>query len=210
MSRQNLNDMLRELLAYNRDDKSTKNEEYARQLVNIHEEFVNRNKSLTNLLNVYIEQHNKRTKSNAFLKNFIFWFFISILAILTITISLVFIKIDYNNANLTSVTALISAAITYIGSVLSILKIMSKYLFPIEEEKDTISMIKTVINNDIEIEKIMSESIKDSFQKDNQKELELLIEYKKLLDVNGISKEEYEKLKKSVIKSISEYRMPPK
>ena len=37
--------------------------------------------------------------------------------------------------------------------------IISKYLFPFDEEKDTIEMIKTVIQNDVQVEKIMSEAI---------------------------------------------------
>lgn len=199
-----LDNLIEELVNYNRDDKSTKDEKYARQLVAIHDEFVKRNEKLTKLLDDYISQHNVRAEENHKLKRFIFGFFVFILTILTFIISFVFLKIDYSNVDLSSVAALISVAVTYIGSILSILKIMSKYLFPIEEEKDTISMIKTVIENDIEIEKIMPSSVRDSIKNSSKEKIELIFECKKLLDVNGISEEEYNKIKKEVLGEILE------
>lgn len=51
MSRNELSykEVLRDLLISNFDNKPTKNEEYAEQLMNVHAQFVNRNGKLTNL-----------------------------------------------------------------------------------------------------------------------------------------------------------------
>ena len=116
--------------------------------------------------------------------------------ILTLTIVIVFVKVDLNNiTNASSVIALVSVIVTYLTSMLSIFNIMSKYLFPADEEKDAIGMISTVISNDLNVEKIMTDAIKNN----NQPDLSFLTQYKELLDKNIITQEEFEKMKAKII-----------
>ena len=75
MADKNFLETLVELLSSNYDNKPTKTEAYAKQLVSVHEEFVKRNEKLTSLLDDYITQRKERVRTNNFLKKFIFWFF---------------------------------------------------------------------------------------------------------------------------------------
>lgn len=172
------------------DGQPTKNENYARQLVEVHNEFVIRNKKLTSLLTDYIIQRKKRVKTNRFFKKFIFWFFIGISAVLTF--SLIWFVAKFKPIySKTGIISLVSAFITYLVSIISVFEIISKYLFPVDEEKDTISMIKTVIDNDINVENMMSKAI----DKNGAQSIKLLNEFKKLLDNDIITQEEFQKLK---------------
>ncbi len=184
-------DVLGDLWKSKYDSKSTKNEKYAGQLIAVHDEFVKRNENLTDLLTHYIDDRKKRIETNSFLKKFIFWFFIGLLCALTIGVIVVFLKIDINSSSVTSVLSLLSVSATYLGSLLSIFKIMSQYLFPRDEEKDAIDMIKTVINNDVKIEEIMSRAIKEN----QQSYIEKIKECKKLYDDGLLTETEYLDLK---------------
>ena len=191
-------DILVELLSSRYDEKSTTDEEYANQLKSVHQEFVKRNKKLTSLLENYIEDRKKRIKSNDFFKKFIFWLFVGLLIILTVVLIIVFTKADINNPSFATVVSLGSTLGTYLASVLSIFQIMSKYLFPPDEEKDTIEMIKAVIQNDVEVERMMSDVIKETRNID----VDRLVEYKKLLDNRIIEPDEFNELKSKVLEKI--------
>lgn len=106
-----------------------------------------------------------------------------------------FIDVDFNKVSVSSIVSLLSVAVTYLGSIIAIFEIISKYLFPIDEEKDTISMIKNVIDNDIRVEEVMSKAIHD----DRHSEIEQLKSYKALLDADVITQNEFDILKTSVL-----------
>ncbi|MEE0945574.1 MAG: hypothetical protein U0M42_01945 [Acutalibacteraceae bacterium] len=188
---------LAELLSSNYDNKPTKTEEYAKQLVSVHEEFVKRNEKLTSLLDDYITQRKERVRTNNFLKKFIFWFFVGMLGALTITV-VCFVAFNITIKTISAMVSLISVSATYLASLIGIFQIMSKYLFPVDEEKDTISMIKAVINNDVEVEKLMSTAIDKSFAND----VEHLKLMKELRDSHTITQEEFVELKESILKKI--------
>ncbi len=188
---------LAELLSSNYDNKPTKNEEYAKQLVSVHEEFVKRNEKLTSLLDDYITQRKKRVETNNFLKKFIFWFFVSMLGVLTITVVL-FVAFNITIKTIPAMVSLISVSATYLASLIGIFQIMSKYLFPVDEEKDTISMIKAVINNDVQVEELMSKAI----DKSNHNDIERLKMFKELRDSYIITNDEFIELKEQVLKKM--------
>ena len=188
---------LAELLSSNYDNKTTKNEEYAKQLVNVHEEFVKRNEKLTSLLEDFIEQRRQRIKTNNFLKNFIFWFFVSMLAVLTIAV-VIFVIYNINISTIPAVVSLVSVSATYLASLIAVFEIMSKYLFPVDEEKDTISMIKAVINKDVQVEELMSKVI----DKTNHNDIERLKLFKELHNEYIITDDEFVELKDQVLKKM--------
>ncbi len=188
---------LYELLNAKYDKKPTRNEEYAAQLVAVHEEFVKRNEKLTSLLEDYITQRKERVTTNNFLKKFIFWFFVVMLGALTITV-VCFVSSNITVKTIPAMVSLISVSATYLASLIGVFQIMSKYLFPVDEEKDTISMIKAVINNDVEVEKLMSTAIDKSFAND----VEHLKLMKELRDSHTITQEEFVELKESILKKI--------
>ena len=141
-----------------------------------------------------------RVEDNNSLKKFLFWFFVVLLAALTIAVVVVFVKVDFNKSNVTSMVSLLSVAVTYLGSIIAIFEIISKYLFPTDEEKDTINMIKTVIDNDIKVDDIMSKAI----QADKGMDVERLKSYKILYDEDIITEEEFKNLKSNVLKRLND------
>lgn len=183
-----------ELLTSKFDSKSTKNEEYAEQLMNVHAEFVKRNGKLTDLLDDYISQRRERVATNNFLKKFIFWFFVILLGVLTIAVAIFMIS-NRNNNSLPSMVSLISVSVTYLASLIAVFEIMSKYLFPIDEEKDTINMIQAVINNDVQVEELMSSAI----DKSHSEVVEKLRTLKQLCDDGILTNAEFDEIKKNLI-----------
>ena len=194
MADDNFSITLTELLSSDYDNNPTKTEKYAKQLVSVHEEFVKRNKKLTLLLDDYITQRKERVETNNFLKNFIFWFFVGMLAVLTITV-VCFVASNITIKTIPAMVSLISVSATYLASLIGIFQIMSKYLFPVDEEKDTINMIKAVINNDVEVEELLSKAI----DKSNHSDIERLKMYKELRDNSIITNDEFIELKGQVL-----------
>lgn len=191
--------VLWDLMTSKFDSKSTKNEEYAEQLMNVHAQFVKRNGKLTDLLDDYINQRRERVKTNNFLKKFIFWFFIGLLGVLTIAVA-VFMICNRNSDSVPSMVSLLSVSVTYLASLIAVFEIMSKYLFPVDEEKDTISMIQAVINNDVQVEELMSNAIDKSYSE----VVERLKMLKQLCDDKVLTDEEFNEIKKNLIEKIKE------
>ena len=96
--------------------------------------------------------------------------------------------------------SLLSVSVTYLASLIAVFEIMSKYLFPIDEEKDTITMIQAVINNDVQVEELMSEAI----DKSHSEVIERLKLLKQLCDENVLTDEEFNEIKKNLIEKIKE------
>lgn len=189
--------VLLKLLSSKFDSKPTKNEEYAKQLMNVHAEFVNRNRKLTNLFDDYLEQRRNRVKTNNFLKKFIFWFFISLLGTLTVAV-VVFLICNSSSDSIPSMVSMLSVLATYLASLIAVFEIMSKYLFPIDEEKDTINMIQAVINNDVKVEELMSSAI----DKKHNEVFERLVLLKRLCDDKVLTEDEFNEIKKNLIEKI--------
>lgn len=151
-----LNELVKLLQESEYDDRSTTNEQYAKDLLKAHRQVVERNLLLTNLLRNYIHQSSKKNQENRVYKRVLFIFFIVLLIGLTATLATVLIKIDFNSITVPLVVSLLSVGATYLGSLFAIYEIMFKYLFPVDEEKDMINMIKTVIENDARVEEFAS------------------------------------------------------
>lgn len=186
-----------ELLNSNYDSNPTRNEEYAKQLVSVHNEFVTRNRKLTLLLDDFITQRRNRVEINNFLKKFIFWFFVSLLGVLTAAV-VIFVLCNLSITSIPTVVSLVSVSVTYLASLIAVFEIMSKYLFPVDEEKDTISMIKAVIDNDVQVEELMSKAI----EKNNQDDIDRLKMFKELYDNQIITEQEFSELKNQVLKRL--------
>lgn len=119
------------------------------------------------------------------------------LAVLTITV-VAFVAFNIRIKTIPAMVSLISVSATYLASLIGVFKIMSKYLFPVDEEKDTISMIKAVIDNDVQVEQLMSNAIDKSLANDVER-LKLL---KELQDTHIITQEEFAELKESILTKI--------
>lgn len=138
------------------DEQSTTDEEYAGGLLKAHTQIIDRNALLTKLLENYIDSHSKKVLENRRYKCVMFVVFLGVFVLFTFATLWMFLKTDLNNANIPQVVSLLSVGATYIGSIFVAYEIMFKYLFPTDEEKDMISMIKTVIENDLKVEEFTS------------------------------------------------------
>lgn len=192
--------VLLDLLKSRYDSNKTTNESYAAQLVAVHKEFATRNAELTTLLKDYITQRRVRVTQNTQYKKWMYIIFVGLFVALTVAVIFVFCRTDIDNANIEGIVSLVTVAATYLSSVLSIMKIMSKYLFPVDEEKDTIEMIKAVIKNDIEVEKIMSDAIDKAKNIDAEK----LRECKALFDENILTQNEFDRLKADILNKVKD------
>lgn len=121
------------------------------------------------------------------------------LAVLTIAV-VVFIVCNRNSNSIPAMVSLFSVSVTYLASLIAVFEIMSKYLFPIDEEKDTITMIQAVINNDVQVEELMSKAI----DKSHAEIIERLRLLKQLHDENVLTDEEFNEIKKNLIEKIKE------
>lgn len=192
-------EILFDLLTSDYDNKSTTSEKYAEQLLAIQAQFVKRNDKLTELLYDYIEQRKIRIRKNSCFKNIIFWFFIVLLAVFTVGI-IIFIIFNKNINSIPSAISLISVLAAYFASLIAVFEIISKYLFPIDEEKDANNMIQTVISNDLKVEELMSSFI----NKSHTEVFEKLKMLKQLLDDGSISADEFNEIKTILIKEIKD------
>lgn len=154
--KQNLRDLIKVLESSLYDDQSTTDEEYAVGLLKAHTQIVNRNALLTKLLESYIDSHSKKVSENRRYKRIMFIVFLLVFVSFTFVLLWIFLNINLDSANISQVASLLSVGATYIGSIFVAYEIMFKYLFPTDEEKDMISMIKTVIENDLKVEEFTS------------------------------------------------------
>lgn len=138
------------------DEKSTTDEQYADDLIKTHKQVVERNILLTSLLKNYVDSHTQKNKTNQDFKDILFYTFVLAFIVFTAAIIIVFIKTDLADATVPLVVSLLSVGATYLGSIFIAYEIMFKYLFPEDEEKDMISMIKVVIENDLKVEEFAS------------------------------------------------------
>ena len=120
---------------------------------------IERNILLTTLLKNYIDSHAEKTRTNKWYKAILFYTFVIAFIAFTAAVAVVFLKADLNAATVPLVVSLLSVGATYVGSIFIAYEIMFKYLFPADEEKDMISMIKTVIENDLKVEEFASKSL---------------------------------------------------
>ena len=165
--KRNGQDLLNELanLLENSASQSITDEKYAEGLIKAHAQVIERNILLTNLLKNYIESHSEKNEMNKKFKKILFYTFVLAFILFTGAVIVVFIKTDLNEATVPLVVSLLSVGATYIGSIFIAYEIMFRYLFPADEEKDMISMIKTVIENDLKVEEFASLQLADHAKK---------------------------------------------
>ncbi len=121
-----------------------------------------RDAEITRLLRYYINTYDKKSKSNRMYKGVIFWTSIIIL----LSFSLVFLYLLYNYPNMAdtntvnNMVALITVCVTYLTLVISILKIITKYVFPQNEEEYITHIVKSIQDNDLKNKKANIKSSK--------------------------------------------------
>lgn len=146
-SNENIDDEV-DMLRSSKKDSVQENDEANNFADEAKKEYGNRNKMITVLFEIYNDNTERRMKTNRRCKKITFWFLL--ISIFTLTLSIIglfIVLLKYNLIN-DSIAIIISACVTYLGSLLSILQIITKYLFPNNEDKNVLDLLKTIIEKD--------------------------------------------------------------
>ena len=114
-----------------------------------------RDKKITELLQLYVDAYNYKNKSNKWYKGILFG--VCIFILLAFTVTLVVLVVKFNGSSdeksIESVIQLITACITFLTLIVSILKIITKYVFPANDEEYITRIVEIIQNNDLENKK---------------------------------------------------------
>lgn len=108
-----------------------------------------RDDDVTLLLNRFVTEHNLKIQDDKKLKKkffkILFWFALGIGLLIISAIILVFIR----PLQIENLISLLGVVFSFLGSTLFIVKMLLNYLFPIDSDKNIISLISTIINHDL-------------------------------------------------------------
>lgn len=138
-------------------DKVTNNEEMATPYEDSFttEEQRKRDKKVTELLEGYVDNYKNRINSN---KNYKMAITITCLCILLIfSIAFVYVMVNVGQSKIRGsiggVIELISVCVTFLALIVSILKIITQYVFPKHEEEYITRIVELIQKNDLENKK---------------------------------------------------------
>lgn len=114
-----------------------------------------RDKKITELLNTYVSTYQKKCTSNMWYKNILFGSCSIILIVFSIVFVCLICKIDFTGdvVPITSLVEVISVCITFLSLIIGILQIITKYVFPENEDEYITKIVEIIQNNDLENKK---------------------------------------------------------
>lgn len=120
------------------------------------EEYNNRNKLYTQLLETYIENYRKKEKTKGIYK--CVFFIITIILFLGIIvcglIGIIMLSV-YGDGNLANVGIAIANIVGIVSTLIVLPRIIAEHLFPTNEESNMLGMVKNMQDNDANIRKIL-------------------------------------------------------
>lgn len=115
----------------------------------MHEQQGLRTEEITRIFQNYRTQQAERYNYKERKKPIIFWFLFSlVIAIVALLFTWSIVFICLHEIDTACVVALVSSFITCLGSILSILIIIVKYVFPEDEDKNFNALVTSIIEND--------------------------------------------------------------
>lgn len=114
-----------------------------------------RDKEVTELLSLYVSGYKYKNKSNKWYKGILLGLCSLILLVFSGVFIFLVLKVDFANAesSVSSVIELISVCITFLTLIVGILTIITKYVFPENEEQYITKIVEIIQNNDLENKK---------------------------------------------------------
>ena len=114
-----------------------------------------RDKKITELLQLYVDAYSYKNKSNKWYKGILFGVCTLILLSFTVTLVVLVVKFNHpaNKKSIEAVVQLITSCITFLTLIVSILKIITKYVFPANDEEYITRIVEIIQNNDLENKK---------------------------------------------------------
>ncbi len=114
-----------------------------------------RDKKITELLSLYVDGYRYKTKSNKVYKGIL----VAVCVIILFAFCICFIsfvcKVDLKSetTNIEQAVQLISICATFLGLIIGLLQIITKYVFPEKEEEYITRIVELIQNNDLENKK---------------------------------------------------------
>ena len=114
-----------------------------------------RDRKITELLSIYVENYKDKSKSNKWYKSILFGICILILAAFSISFIVFICKIDIHGKmdSIANVVQIISVCVTFLGLIIGLLQTITKYIFPENEEEYITRIVEMIQNNDLENKK---------------------------------------------------------
>lgn len=114
-----------------------------------------RDKEITELLRLYVQAYKYKNNSNKWYKGILFSVCAVILLTFTFILGMVVVKFgrNMNKTTTESMIQLVSICITYLTLIIGILKIITKYVFPANDEEYITRIVEIIQNNDLENKK---------------------------------------------------------
>lgn len=129
-----------------------------------------RDRKITELLSIYVETYDYKSRSNKWYKGILFSICVSILVAFCISFIVFICNVDFNREtnSVTDVIQLIAVCVTFIGLIVGLLQTITKYVFPENEEEYITRIVELIQNNDLKNKK---ENIKSSKEMSSTKNL---------------------------------------
>lgn len=108
---------------------------------------------ITDLLRDYVKERRPRIAANTKKKNAMFVIFAGTYIVMTLGVLLLSWKTLKHPMSMPVALTIASLFLAYISSIMIVLRTITQYLFPVDEEKNVTEMIKAVVQKDIEQQK---------------------------------------------------------
>lgn len=114
-----------------------------------------RDKKITELLQLYVNAYEYKNKSNKWYKGLLFGLCMLILLLFTITLIVLVVQLSIsdNSETIESIVQLVTVCVTFLTLIVGILKIITKYVFPANDEEYITRIVELIQNNDLENKK---------------------------------------------------------
>lgn len=114
-----------------------------------------RDRKITELLSTYVDTYNYKSKSNKWYKGILFFICIGILLAFCMSFIVFIRNVDFNGEanSIPEVIQFISVCVTFLGLIVGLLQIITKYVFPENEEEYITRIVELIQNNDLENKK---------------------------------------------------------
>lgn len=112
------------------------------------ENIISRESDVTNLLHEFVENHKVKNADDKKLKNKVLIGICVALILVSCIIIVAFICILALDIDIASIVALLGVVISFITAISFIIKILLKYLFPLDADKNIINLLSKIIEHD--------------------------------------------------------------
>lgn len=113
-------------------------------------EQMERDQEITELLKRYVEGYEYKVKSAKWYKGIITGLCCTIVLGFSIVLGIKLIGTDFSTVQATGLAEMIAVCITFLSSVIGILTIITKYVFPEKEEEYITRIVEIIQTNDLE------------------------------------------------------------